>query len=152
VELQPILIADDDMKDVLLAKCQLQQANVLNPLRAVHDGDSVIEYLNGEARYADRAEHPYPILLLLDLKMPGKDGFDVLEWLRGEPDHKDLPVVVLTATDDLRQMNKAYALGAQSFLTKPICLTEFTNVLTGIKGLNLKAVQEEFLLERVDLR
>src|SRR5204863_3408020 len=94
-----ILLADDRDDDILLIRKALQRGDVLNPLQVVRDGDETIAYLSGEGKYANRAEYPVPDLLLLDLKMPGKDGFEVLRWIRRRPGLSALRVVVLTSSD-----------------------------------------------------
>jgi len=86
----------------------------------VRDGDEAISYLSGIGKYADREEFPFPDLLLLDLKMPGVDGLGVLRWVRQQYAPRHLRVVVLTSSPDLRDVNVAYRLGADSFLVKPL--------------------------------
>ena len=83
------------------------------------DGEAAIAYLLGSDPYHDRRKHPLPDLLLLDLKMPGIDGFEVLTWIRQQPGLSSLRVVVLTASDHIRDVNQAYQLGANSFMVKP---------------------------------
>ena len=117
-----ILLAEDREDDVVLIRRSLKNAFINNPLQVVRDGEEAIEYMSGEGRYANRAEFPLPALLLLDLKMPRKDGFEVLKWIRQQPGLSTLPVVVLTSSDDMHDVNAAYTAGANSFLVKP---TEF---------------------------
>jgi CheY-like chemotaxis protein len=124
-----ILIAEDSEGDLLMLRRAFQQAGLLIPLQAVGDGEEAIAYLKGEGRFANRAEHPLPDLLLLDLKMPRKTGFDVLEWLQGQPTLAQLRVVVLTSSDEIRDVNRAYRLGAASFLTKPVNFIEFKDTI-----------------------
>lgn len=119
-----ILLAEDLEDDVLLIRRAFRKGGINNPLQVVRDGEETIAYLKGEGKYANRAEYPLPDLLLLDLKMPHKDGFEVLQWIRGQPGLKSLRVVVLTSSEDLREVNHAYELGANSFLVKPL---EFEN-------------------------
>jgi CheY-like chemotaxis protein len=114
-----ILLADDDQNDVFFMKRCFEKARLLNPLPLVNDGDQAIQYLQGEGIYADRSRYPFPILLLLDLRMPRKNGFEVLEWLRQQPGLKRLTTVVLTASKDGPDVNLAYDLGANSHLVKP---------------------------------
>ena len=100
MEKNTVLIADDDQHDAELIKRIFRQSRILNRLEVVSDGEETITYLNGDGKFADRVAYPYPVLLLLDLKMPKKSGFDVLEWLHGRPKAKDLAVVVLTVVTD----------------------------------------------------
>src|SRR5262249_14442725 len=129
-----ILLAEDREDDILLIRRAFTKANLLNPLYVVHDGDEAIAYLKGEGLYANRAEYPLPALLLLDLKMPGKSGFDVLKWVRQEPHLKALRVVVLTSSDAIQDVNLAYQLGANSFLVKPVDFEHFVSVITSLQG------------------
>lgn len=120
-----ILVVEDDENDAVLIRRTLARAGVPNPRQFVTDGDAAISYLVGVGRFADRKKYPLPGLVLLDLKMPGMDGFEVLRWIREHPLFKNLPVVVLTSSDEIRDVNEAYRLGANSFLVKPL---EFQNV------------------------
>jgi len=129
-----ILLAEDDENHVLLVRRAFAKAHILNPLHVVSDGEEVIAYLKGEGPYANRAEFPLPSLLLLDLKMPRKDGFQVLEWIRSQPSLSRLRVVVLTSSESIRDVNRAYDLGANSFLTKPSDFEEFLAVIRALRG------------------
>jgi CheY-like chemotaxis protein len=134
LEQEVILIAEDNDDHALLIKRAFAQANVLNPLHFVYDGAEVIAYLKGDGKYSNREEYPLPSLVLLDLKMPRVDGFQVLEWVRQQPSLKTLRVVVLTCSDEIRDVNRAYALGANSFLVKPISFQDFVQLSQAIKG------------------
>src|SRR5580765_127419 len=94
----PILMAEDNNNEVTLMRRAFVEAGIPNPLIVVRNGREVIEYLAGEGDYADRAKYPVPGLMLLDLKMPWMDGFDVLSWLRLQPQFVGLPVVLLTSS------------------------------------------------------
>ena len=124
-----ILIADDSENDVLMLRRAFSQAGVVVPMQAVNDGEEAIAYLKGEGRFANREEFPLPDLFLLDLKMPRKNGFDVLEWIRTQPSLVQMRVVVLTTSEEIRDVNRAYMLGAASFLTKPLDFTEFKDTI-----------------------
>jgi CheY-like chemotaxis protein len=124
-----ILIAEDSENDLLMLRRAFSQAGLLIPLQAVADGEEAIAYLKGDGEFANRAEYPLPDLLLLDLKMPRKNGFEVLEWLQGQPTLAQLRVVVLTGSDQIRDVNLAYKLGAASFLTKPLNFMEFKDTI-----------------------
>ncbi|MEY2429289.1 MAG: hypothetical protein QOJ40_2174 [Verrucomicrobiota bacterium] len=115
-----ILIAEDREDDVLLIRRSFEKAGVTNPTQIVHNGEEAIAYLRGEGRFSNRAEYPLPALLLLDLKMTRKDGFEVLRWIRQQPTLKALRVIVLTSSEDIRDVNEAYQAGANSFLVKPM--------------------------------
>src|SRR5690349_14765253 len=114
-----ILLAEDREDDVLLIQQAFEQAGIRNPLFVVRDGEEAISYLSGEGKYAKREEFPLPDLLLLDLKMPRKDGFDVLRWLMQQPSLSALRVLVLTTSGEIYDVDEAYQLGANSFLVKP---------------------------------
>lgn len=129
-----ILLAEDDENHVLLVQRAFKKARLLNPLHVVHGGEDAIAYLKGKGPYANREEFPLPALLLLDLKMPRTDGFEVLEWIRTEPSLCALRVVVLTSSEDIRDVNRAYQLGANSFLQKPADFEKFVNVISALQG------------------
>jgi len=114
-----VLVAEDDPSDVFLLRRAFSVAGVSAVLHFVRDGQEAIDYLCGEADFANREAHPLPDLLLLDLKMPRLNGFDVLLWLRQQPGLKRLPVTVLTSSDQPQDVNRAYDLGANSYLLKP---------------------------------
>jgi CheY-like chemotaxis protein len=115
-----ILLAEDREDDVVLVQRAFEKGRVLNPLFVVRDGQEAIDYLTGIFPFSDRVRFPMPALLLLDLKMPRADGFDVLRWLKTQPGLASLRVVVLTSSEDVRDVSKAYQLGANSFLVKPL--------------------------------
>jgi CheY-like chemotaxis protein len=126
-----ILLVEDDHNDVLLIKRAFQKVNIANPIIVVNDGEQAISYLAGREPYVDRA---VPMLVLLDLKLPRKSGHEVLEWLRQQPNIKRLPVVVLTASSESSDVNRAYDLGANSYLVKPVT---FDALVEMVKTLNL---------------
>ena len=123
-----ILLADDSEEDILLIRQAFQKANISNPLHVVHDGEEAISYLSGERKYSNRAEYPLPDLLLLDLKMPGTDGFQVLRWIRQHSGLEALRIIVLTSSDRIRDVNQAYRLGANSFMVKPMDFQDFVEL------------------------
>lgn len=129
-----ILLVEDDINDVLLMERALEKARLANPLKVVRDGAEAINYLEGEGIYADRDEYPLPLLMLLDLKMPRKSGFEVLEWLRQRTEFDDLPIVVLTSSEELPDVAKAYQLGANSYLVKPAKLDDLVQMMLRLHG------------------
>jgi CheY-like chemotaxis protein len=124
-----VLIVDDDLEDIQFAKRVIAAVCPQLLVRSLRSGEELICYLNGEHGFSDRTEFPYPCLVLLDLRMPGLHGFHVLGWLRDHPPHNAIPVVVLTASGEVMMAQQAYALGARSFLTKPITANEFKETI-----------------------
>ena len=102
-----VLLAEDDPDDILLTQIAFEKARLANPLQVVQDGEEAIDYLKGTGKFADRVQYPLPILLLLDLKMPKANGFQVLQWLRNQPALPRLPVAIMTASDHDPHISRA---------------------------------------------
>ena len=115
-----ILLVEDRGDDILLIQRAFHRAGLTYALQVVRDGDEAIEYLSGSGNFSNRLEYPLPWLVLLDLKMPRLDGFEVLKWLRSQAGFRSLIVVVLTSSDQMKDVNEAYRLGANSFMVKPL--------------------------------
>lgn len=115
-----VLLVEDNPRDARLIQRAMEKARMLNAVQVQSDGEAAIEYLAGTPPYDDRDRYPLPELVLLDLKLPRKNGFEVLEWLRAQPGLKRLPVVVLTSSDETPDVSRAYDLGANSYLVKPV--------------------------------
>ena len=115
-----ILLVEDNPDDVLLLKRAFRRANIANSIQVLEDGEAAVRYLSGQGTYADRQRYPLPILMLLDLKLPRCSGHEVLAWLRQQPGLKRLPVVVLTSSQQDIDIDRAYDLGANSYLVKPL--------------------------------
>ena len=115
-----ILVADDDMEDCELARDALNEARLANDLRFVHDGEELMQYLRREGRFAVPGAAPRPGLLLLDIKMPKKDGFECLREIRADQNLRHLPVVVMTTSRADADIYRSYDLGVNSFITKPL--------------------------------
>ncbi len=114
-----ILIADDDECAEPLMATVFVRAELVHPLQFVRNGVEAIDYLRGDGVYGDRTKFPLPTVLLLDLNMPQKDGFEVLAWIRQQPALKRLPVYVLSGSSRAEDIQRAYDLGANSYLVKP---------------------------------
>ena len=120
---QPVvLVAEDRDEDLFMLRRAFQQLGFNMPVQYVRNGEQAIAYIAGEGRFANREEYPLPDLLLLDLKMPRKNGFEVLEWIQAQPTLNHLRTVVLPTSDDLSEVSRAYQLGAASFITSPSIL------------------------------
>jgi CheY-like chemotaxis protein len=133
-ENEVVLLAEDDENDIALFQRAFRETHVTNPLQIVRDGEEAIEYLKGEGKFSDRGKYPLPTLLLLDLKMPRKNGFEVLDWIRQQPSLQPLRVLVLTTSTDIRDVTKAYRLGANSFLVKSLDIQDFAALVSQIKN------------------
>ena len=116
---QTILLVDDSVNDLMLLRLAFQKAEFKNQLQIVHNGEDAIAYLKGEGDYSDRSQYPLPAVMLLDLNMPMKNGFDVLAWVRAQPVLKRLTIIILTASMRTEDVERAFDLGATSYLVKP---------------------------------
>ena len=114
-----VLIAEDDANDVFFLRRAFARAKVSAALHFVQDGLEAIDYLKGEGGFSDRVAHPLPDLVLLDLKMPRLGGSEVLEWIRQQANLRSLPVVVLSSSTLRADIDRAYELGANSYIVKP---------------------------------
>jgi CheY-like chemotaxis protein len=125
-----ILHVEDDPNDVELVGIAFRKAKVSGQVVVANDGDQAVDYLKGEGVYADRKAHPFPALMLLDIKLPRRSGLEVLEWLRSQPEAhlKRLPVVMLTSSNQAHDVGRAYDLGANSYLVKPGELSELIDL------------------------
>lgn len=129
----PILLAEDEESDVFFMQFALEAAGVSHPLQVVKDGRQAIDYLAGTGPYANRPNHPLPVLLLLDLKLPQVLGLDVLRWIRRQPPLARLPVIICSGSDQDADVETAYALGAQGYIIKPGRPVELERIVRLIK-------------------
>jgi len=125
----PILLVEDESGDVLLIQRAFQKSGLPYRLKVVRDGDQAIQYLSGQGPYGNRQRFPLPFLVLLDLRMPGIDGFEVLQWARAEPGFKRLLIVVFTSSDLQSDINRAYEAGANSYLIKPVEFEQMVHLI-----------------------
>jgi len=130
----PILLVEDSPDDALLIQRAFRKANLANPVQLVRDGEEAVAYLSGAVPYEDRARFPLPVFMLLDLKLPRRSGLEVLAWVRQESVVKRLPIVVLTSSREAVDVNRAYDLGVNSYLTKPV---GFEALIEMVKNINL---------------
>ena len=145
--LLPILAAEDEEADRFILGLAFEKAGLSHPLVTVRHGKEAVDYLSGNAPYTDRAIHPLPALLLLDLKMPIMDSFDVLAWLATKPEFKDLPVVVLSSSSHDADIQKARQMGARDYFIKPHTLSELVKIIQSLhtRWLNIAPVAGEQL-------
>ena len=130
--LSPILLIEDEPNDVFLIQRACQKADIHNPLQVVTDGDQAFDYLKGEGCYADREKYPMPGLVLLDLSLPTFPGFAVLSWMRSQPELASVAVIVLSGSEDREDIDRAYRLGANSYLIKTADLNRLRHMVIDI--------------------
>jgi CheY-like chemotaxis protein len=146
-----ILLVEDEPSDVFLMKRALKAAQIPNPLQVASDGQQAINYLSGEGKFSDRTQFPVPSLIFLDLKLPYKNGFEILTWIRSQR-HLDLTLVmVLTSSSEERDIAQCYKLGARTFLVKPPNAVMLTELMISLKDFWIKhnefTIPEENSLE-----
>jgi DNA-binding response OmpR family regulator len=129
---RPILIVEDNEDHALLLQRAFTKAEPTIALFVVDNGDAAIAYLSGDGSYADRTEFPLPTLLLLDLKLSGRSGLEVLAWLRQQRGLKRLPVIAFTTSQQPDDVDRAYDLGANAYLIKP---ARFDHLLAQVQAL-----------------
>jgi CheY-like chemotaxis protein len=129
-----ILLVEDNDNDVVFMQRALKNADLLNPLQVVNDGEQAIDYLTGRGTFSDRTKFPAPILVFLDLKLPTKSGLEILRWLRESPEFKTLVVLVLTTSNEPKDIESALKLGANAYLVKPSMFSELTELMKATKA------------------
>lgn len=134
-----ILIAEDDDGHAELIKSLLEEVGVLNPTRRLSDGQEVLDFLK-QMTAPPHGPDGERYLLLLDIRMPRVDGLQVLEYMKADPRLKTIPVIMLTTTDDPREIQRCYELGCNSYVTKPVVFEQFTAALRQL-GLFLLIIQ-----------
>lgn len=126
-----IIVAEDDENQVVLLKRAFQKAECTQPLEVFKDGEQVISFLD---RKKNTTKNECAALLLLDLKMPRKDGFDVLQWARDNAHLKRLLVIVMSSSNQRQDVNRAYDLGVNSYLVKPTSFDDLVSLIKMIHG------------------
>ncbi len=129
-----VLVAEDDAQHALLIRAALKAAKLANPIFVFEDGPEALAYLNGEGVYAERARYPLPVLGLFDLHLPCMSGLDLLRAMREKPGLGHVPSVVLTASEDPGDIERAFSAGASSYLIKPV---GFEALLEVVRNLGL---------------
>ena len=124
-----ILLVEDNPDDVKLTLHAFKKYNLSNRVAVVRDGAEALEFLYRTGRYADRPAAEAPKLVLLDLKLPLVDGFDVLRRIKGDPETRSLPVVIMTSSKEERDVVDGYALGVNSYIVKPVDFEQFTEAV-----------------------
>ncbi len=133
-KLANILLVEDNRMDAELTLDAFHEARLLNAVHVAPNGQEALDYLFGKGDYADRKKYPMPNLILLDLKLPGIDGFEVLKRVKSTPRLKRLPVVILTSSKEEGDRALSYDCGANSYLVKPVSFEGFLGVVRQIEG------------------
>ena len=129
-----ILLVEDNRMDVELTLDAFHEARLLNTIHVASDGQEALDYLLGRGQYADRNAFPLPGMVLLDLKLPGIDGFEVLRQVKSTPILKRLPIIILTSSKEEGDRALSYDHGANSYLVKPVSFDGFLGVVRQIEG------------------
>ena len=115
-----VLLVEDELNDIFLVKRAFKMAHLENPLQVVTDGEEATYYLSGKGKYADRKTYPLPRLIVMDIKMPRMSGFDVLEWIKHDGLLRRIPVIIVSSSDRSQDIDRAYELGANAYMVKPV--------------------------------
>lgn len=145
-----ILVLEDNAADQYLIEKELQ-SKLCNPINSFSSAKSTIHYLEGKGIYSDRGSHPFPLLLLLDLRLADESGFEMLDWCKTHPNLqiRSLPIAVITHLNEIGVANRAYSMGADTFFTKPLKFDEFENWITQFSRLKLTPRPPQKLLVEV---
>ena len=133
-----ILLVEDDPGHARLIEKNLRRSNVMNGVIKASNGQQALDYLFSEGQYAG-TERASPLLVLLDLNMPVLDGYQVLERMKSDERTRHIPVIMLTTTDDTREVSRCYDLGCSVYVTKPVDYEQFTLAIRNL-GLFLSIV------------
>lgn len=130
-----VLLVEDDPDDFQLMQLALKRTPGEVSLLRVEDGEAAVHYLSGSEDYSNRAEHPLPHIAVLDIKLPKRSGFEVLEWIRKHSELRRMPVMMLTSSRHSVDVNRAYDLGASAYFSKPETMKDLTALLGDLKSL-----------------
>ena len=131
---QPILLVEDSPEDVETTRRALRRSGLHNPIHVCTTGDEALDYLFRRGAYAEPASSPRPGIVLLDLNLPGTDGRQVLEEVKGDADLCQVPIVVLTTSNDDRDVTACYRAGANSYIQKPVDIEGFVKAIGRLNG------------------
>jgi CheY-like chemotaxis protein len=135
----PVLLVEDDVSDFRLIQRAFAKIKTGVPMIRLTQGDEAVSYLAGDAPYENRSLHPIPSVILLDIKLPRRSGFEVLEWIRTQESAlKRLPIIMLTSSNHEVDVNKAYELGVNSYLVKPSNSSELEQLVSKFQNYWLK--------------
>ena len=131
--LRTLMLVEDSEDDVFFMKRAMRSAGISNPVQILEDGEKAVAYLEGAGEYHDREKYPLPSLILLDLKLPLKNGLEVLKWIRSREELETIIVIVLTSSKEDSDLDHAYRLGANSYLVKPPTAEKLVELAKALK-------------------
>jgi CheY-like chemotaxis protein len=132
-----LLLAEDNTNDVAMFRVCLERARILNDFSVVSDGKMALEYVRGEGAFEDRSKYPRPGLIFLDLNLPKKTGIEVLKALKDDPSTEDIPVVILTISQEEDDILQSYQFGSHVYIHKPVDQVNLREVILGLPGVGL---------------
>ena len=136
-----ILYADDDEDDQILVGEALKETPAANSIQYVQDGEELLDFLNNKGFYADEEKYPKPGLIFLDLNMPRKDGREALAEIKADPNLRSIPIIVLTTSKGEEDIQTAYDLGVNSFITKPVSYDSLVKIVKVVTKYWFKTVK-----------
>lgn len=128
-KLPVILLVEDNEDDVFALRWAFRKAGVPDGVQVVTDGRQALDYLKGSGEFTDRTVHPLPELMFLDLKLPYYDGYDILQWMRDQPEMGDIRIVILSGSDESRDHERTRELGARDYVVKPLAPDDVRRIL-----------------------
>jgi CheY-like chemotaxis protein len=124
-----ILLVEDDENDAMLLRMAFERNSITNPVQWVKDGLEAVAYLNGDGIFGDRTKYPFPEVLLVDLKMPRMSGLELLAWINEHPEFRIIPTIIMTSSRQELDIETAYKLGANTYMTKPIAFDQLAQMV-----------------------
>ena len=131
---QPILLVEDSPEDYEATVRAFKRSGLKNPIFRCEDGDNALDFLRHRGLYTDPEQAPRPGVILLDLNLPGTDGREVLTEIKGDEQLKQIPVIVLTTSNDARDVDSCYLAGANNYIQKPVDMEGFLRAIERLKG------------------
>lgn len=137
-----VLLAEDNPNDLFLVKRAIRKANLAVSVQVVGNGEEAVSYLMGEGDYADTERYPLPALILTNLKMPRMNGLELLIWVKQQPNLQDIPVVVMSSSEEPDEVRQITDLGANSYFVKPLSVDALAETLKNVMSF-LPSVEQE---------
>lgn len=138
-----ILLVEDDENDVILIRRALKKHFVESSLYVARDGQEAIEYLTGKDKFSDRSAHPFPDVVITDLKMPRLSGFELLGWIHDHKEFRIVPSIVLSSSKQESDVTRAYELGANTYMVKPADFDTLAEMVRLIRGYWLLSIKPQ---------